>query len=298
MNQKKILILGVSGLLGFHCQEELGEDFNVLGTYSSNNLSPKNTIKFVYKDFSTSFQRILEEFKPDVIINGAGLVSVDGCEGSPEEALLLNSSFIDDLIKDLLMVGLNNCHLIHISSAGVYGNSLENSPWKEEDVTKPLSVYGHTKLLSEFIALRYKGPVTVIRSDFYGINPHSEKSLLWWIIKNAQAGVPMEGWENIYFSPISARQLSKVIRKLINQKITGLYNIGCTNDCNKYSFVDAVCTHLSLDYNVKRTSLVDDTIRPNYTITDSSKIYEILGGGLNWEEDLKNYMSFLPQFAK
>ena len=39
---KKILIIGGSGLLGFHCSEELSADFEILATFNSTKLSTKN----------------------------------------------------------------------------------------------------------------------------------------------------------------------------------------------------------------------------------------------------------------
>ena len=48
-------------------------------------------------------------------------------------------------------------------------------------------------------------------------NSFSEKSLMWWIIKNAYLGNRMDGWENILFSPISALHLSKIIGKSLKK---------------------------------------------------------------------------------
>ena len=298
MTKKRLLILGASGMLGFHCHRELNQDFEIQCTYNSNKIKNKNFVKFSFKDSTTSFIKILEEFQPDAIVNTTGLVSVDGCEEQPLKGLLLNSSLIDRLISDLSDLNMYDCHIVHISSAGIYGNSHTNKPWKESDITSPISVYGNTKLLGEFLTLTHKGPATVLRSDFYGINPYSEKSLLWWIIKNASIGETMDGWENIHFSPISAQQLAKIIGKIINGKVTGIFNVGCLDDCNKYNFVNEVCSNLSLKANVVKTSLVDDSIRPNYTIVDSKKIYDIFDCGLVWQEDLSNYMKDLPDFPE
>ena len=102
-----------------------------------------------------------------------------------------------------------------------------------------MSVYAKSKIGVEKNALNYIGPKLIIRSDFYGINDLQKKhSLLSWIIYNAKNQIPMEGWENIFFSPISAKKLSKTIDTLIQNKLTGIFNISNTNYCTKFEFVD------------------------------------------------------------
>lgn len=294
--KQKILILGGSGLLGSHCHSTFSKDYEILSTYNSVKVDRNDYIKFSFNSFDSNFLNILSKFKPDCIINTAGLVTVDGCERDELKAMQLNSFFLKRLIHDLNFLKLNKTHLIQLSTPGVYGNSSTSLPWKETDPTNPISVYAETKLLSEFIVEDYQGPFTIIRSDFYGINPYSEKSLLWWIIKNAKKEVEMSGWQNIYFNPISAKKLAQVIRKIIEELILGTLNIGCSNSCNKYDFVENSCKFLNLKAKVKRVDLVNDKIRPNYSITDCSKFSKETGLNFSWEEDLSEYMTSLPKF--
>jgi dTDP-4-dehydrorhamnose reductase len=109
--------------------------------------------------------------------------------------------------------GLDKSHLIHISTDSVYGNNgnkLEMMPWKETDQLNPLSVYAQSKLDGERELEINQGPYIILRTAFYGINSYSTKSLLWWIIDNARNSRTMEGWENIFFSPISAWSLVRI----------------------------------------------------------------------------------------
>ncbi len=294
--KQKILILGGNGLLGSHCHSAFSRDYEILSTYNSIKVDRKDFVKFSFNSFESNFLEILGEFKPDCIINTAGLVSVDGCEKDELKAMQLNSFFLKRLIHDLNILKLNKTHLIQLSTPGVYGNSSTGEPWKETDSTNPISAYAETKLLSEFIVEDYQGPFTIIRSDFYGINPYSEKSLLWWIIKNAKKEVEMNGWQNIYFNPISAGKLAQIIKKIIEELILGTFNIGCSNSCTKYDFVENSCKFLNLKAKVKKVDLVNDKIRPNYSITDCSKFFNKTGYNFSWEEDLTEYMTNLPEF--
>ena len=106
----------------------------------------------------------------------------------------------------------------------------------------------------------------------------------------------MNGWQNIHFNPISAGKLARAIRNIFEQAVFGTFNIGCSNSCNKYDFVENSCKFLNLKAKVKKVDLVNDKIRPNYSITDCSKFFNKTGYNFSWEEDLKEYMTNLPEF--
>lgn len=294
-----ILILGASGLLGYHCFEELSKKgYNLLGTYHSIPVISKNLVKLDASDVA-SLKKIIKDFKPAFIINTIAFVTVDGCEIHPEKADYLNNKFVSHIVDTLKESKLDNCEIIQISSDSVYGSrdlGKKDLPWIETDETKPLSVYAQTKLAGEFAALEWKKSL-ILRCAFYGINPYSSKSLLWWIIENAMKGNALEGWENIYFSPISASELSKTITTLIEKKVTGLYNVGSNDICNKYDFVSLVCQSLELPVKIDKIYKIHDkAIRPNYSVLDSNKLAGVLNWNLEWRNDLNDYLKNMPPF--
>lgn len=295
-----ILVLGGSGLLGHHCSTQLKKDFNVVQTYNSNILDVPNSEFFSIEDLSR-LKNILIRHKPKAIINTIALVTVDGCESNPSKAMELNSSFVSYLVETIQEMGLSGTHLLQISSAGVYGSREGGiQPWLETDDPKPISVYAGTKLEGESNAQKYQGPSTILRTDFYGINPISTKSLLWWIIDHANRGETMDGWENIYFSPVSALRLARILKQMIQNKIEGIFNVGCNNECNKYDFARTVCELINIQGKVRKTRLAQgkDTIRPDYTVLNSSKLNSYLDMEFTWQEDLSFYMKNLPKIPK
>ena len=113
--RQKVLILGGNGLLGSHCLSTFSKDFETLSTYNSIKIDRKDFIKFSFNSFNSNFLDILGKFKPDYIINTAGLVSVDGCERDELKAMQLNSFFLKRLIHDLNILKLNKTHLIQFA---------------------------------------------------------------------------------------------------------------------------------------------------------------------------------------
>jgi dTDP-4-dehydrorhamnose reductase len=290
-----ILVFGCSGLLGWHCYDFLRHKYHVIGTYKNNYLPNENSIKFNALDGIISIEKLLQCYKPDIIINALAFVTVDGCEKNPELATRLNVTFVRDLVTAMKRNGLSSSHLIQISSDSVYGQckSGVNVPWSENDPVNPMSFYALTKLKSERESLNHQGNLSILRTAFYGVNPNSKKSLLSWIIDNAVNGREMDGWENVYFSPVSAFQLVSVINSLIEKSISGIYNVSSIDACNKFDFVDAVCKKMGLTPKINRVPYNQSNkqnIRPEYSALSSDKLSKVISWNNQWRYDLEEYL--------
>jgi len=302
-DKETVLILGGSGLLGYHCNKIFESSYNVISCWSSHPTDAQHSEQIDVLKNNRKIYTLLEKYKPEIIINTIGYVTVDGCENNTDVAKSLNSTFVNILVDAIHESDLIKSHLIQISTDSVYGNNkskLNINPWKESDSLSPLSVYAKTKLDGENEAKKHVGPYSILRTAFYGINPYSTKSLLWWIINKAQNGDPIDGWENIFFSPISARTLAETIKNMVQNKIVGVYNVGSVDGCNKYDFVDAVCSNLNITVELNKVRVLENTysfIRPNYSVLDCSKLQKLLPWQIEWQVDLQEYMSNLTHFT-
>ena len=292
-------MFGGSGLLGSHCVRFFSKNFEVNWTYNLplKNLK-KNSLRFIFSENSLELEKIILTTKPDIIINAMGLVSVDDCEKNQFLAYNLNTKFVKNLIDTLTKLELDSTYFIQISSGGVYGNRIncEESPWEENDVLNPLSIYGKSKAYSETETQKYNGPFLIIRSDFYGLNNLRERrTLLSWIIHDALNNIQMEGWENILFSPISAEQLCTIIEKAIFKNLNGIFNVGSDQGCNKFDFVDTVCNILQLKPKLHRNT-AESIIRPRYSVLSSNKIKKYIDFNCEWKSELENYLKKYYKF--
>ena len=82
---------------------------------------------------------------PDVIVNAAAYTAVDKAESEPDLARAVNATAPGVLAQAAHATG---AWFVHYSSDYVFDGSGE-TPWKEDDVTGPLNVYGRTKLEGE-----------------------------------------------------------------------------------------------------------------------------------------------------
>ena len=90
-------------------------------------------------------RRELSRRRPEVVINAAAATRVDDLESDPDGALLVNALGPRNLAVACRRLGIK---LIHLSTDYVFDGA-KLGPYVEWDRTRPLSVYGRSKLLGE-----------------------------------------------------------------------------------------------------------------------------------------------------
>lgn len=97
--------------------------------------------------------------RPAVVVNGAAWTAVDACEGDTVRAFRDNADAVGWLREACARVG---AHLVQVSTDYVFDGTLDR-PYREDDATNPLSVYGASKLAGELAA----GPdATIVRTSW------------------------------------------------------------------------------------------------------------------------------------
>lgn len=83
--------------------------------------------------------------QPDVIINAAAYTAVDGAESKPDLAVEINSEGPGHLARAAERCG---ARLLQVSTDFVFDGE-SSQPYRPSDETRPLGVYGHSKLAGE-----------------------------------------------------------------------------------------------------------------------------------------------------
>ena len=135
----KILLFGKNGQVGWELQRSLAPLGEVIALDS-------DSTEFC-GDF-TNMQGLIQTVRaiaPDIIVNAAAHTAVDKAESEPEIARTINALAPTLLAQEAKRSG---AWLIHYSTDYVFDGS-GDKPWVETDDTKPLNVYGKTKLEGE-----------------------------------------------------------------------------------------------------------------------------------------------------
>ena len=134
----KILLLGKNGQVGWELQRSLG----VLGELIALDRHGEPCGDLSQPERLAQTVRAL---RPDVIVNAAAHTAVDKAESEIGLARTLNATAPAALAQAAADTG---AWLVHYSTDYVFDGS-GTRPWREDDATGPLGVYGQTKLEGE-----------------------------------------------------------------------------------------------------------------------------------------------------
>jgi dTDP-4-dehydrorhamnose reductase len=261
----RILILGVSGLIGHKLYQKLSTRFgDVFGTLHGDRsrfawtglFNGLNVVEHVDVSNFAQLEGVLQAISPDVVLNCAGIT-----KRRPEINLSLQAIGVNALFPHRLAkwAELHNRRVIHFSTDcvfdGAVGNYTETSPTTGKDA------YGQTKALGE---IRYDHTLT-LRSSFIGreLSVHSE--LLDWLLQ--QRGNTIKGFTKALYSGISTIEMARIVGDLIEHhpEINGLHQLSTPEPISKY---ELLCMARDA-FDVEVEIIPDDTFEIKPTLDGS-----------------------------
>ena len=273
-NNKEILVLG-KGFIGEMLEKAL--QCSITDQYISS-----------LKDA----QKIIEDFKPKVLINCIGSTgenNVDDCEKDPDETLMANT-FVPIILSEVAL--RYNIKLVHISSGCIYHfNYSEDEPIVEDKIPDFFELfYSRTKIYSEQIlnTLAKKYPILIvkIRIPLVGF-PHPKNILTKLIQYKSVIDVP----NSITYIP----DFVVALEHLINMEAEGIYNVVNKGGLQYPELLD-IYKKYAPDFNYKiiglkelglvRTNLILSTDKLEKTEFKIRDIHDVL------EECIKNYIKY------
>ncbi len=135
----KILLLGKNGQVGWELQRSLQPLGEVVALDRNSTPLCGDLLQ------PAALAKTVRAVAPDVIVNAAAYTAVDKAESDAQAARTINAEAVGVLAREAQALG---AWLVHYSTDYVF-NGQGNVPWREDDATGPLSVYGQTKLEGE-----------------------------------------------------------------------------------------------------------------------------------------------------
>jgi dTDP-4-dehydrorhamnose reductase len=279
----KILITGSAGQLGSDSVEILRGIHEVMAQRRSN-LDITNL---------ASLEKVVEGFRPGVILNCAGYTRVDDCEVQRDLAFMVNVTGPKNLA---LCVQKYGGKLIHISTDYVFdGKRAPPNAYREDDEPAPVSYYGQTKLEGEQVIQELTDRHIIVRTAWlYGIEGRNFlKTILGLAVQNPQEEIRVV---NDQFGSLTwSYRLAQQIAHLIEIDGQGIYHATAEGYSSWYEVAAAFLKHMGVPHRVSScTSEQYQTraVRPANSILENRRLK---AAGIHcmrpWEDDLEQFIA-------
>lgn len=106
-----------------------------------------------------AMERVMAALRPDVVLNAAAYTAVDRAEDERDRAFAVNADGVGDLAK---LSARHAAQFLHISTDYVFDGTA-SAPYRPDDATSPLGVYGASKLAGEELAIAANPATRVVR---------------------------------------------------------------------------------------------------------------------------------------
>ena len=274
--KSKLLVLGGSGLVGSSFINTSKTDYDIIFSYNTNKIKIPNTQSFQIDLFDNDkIKKIIENYNPDIVLHTIAHSSVDLCETDHNVADRLHVDATNQIANTCASV---NSKLIFLSTDAVFEGQL-NKKYSETDIPNPINYYGKTKLEAEKIVLNASPNNVVLRTSvIYGW--HEKSRFTNWILDYLKHGKSVDPFSDQFNTPTLIDDLVKVILKIIDKNISGLYHATGKTCLNRYQFAILLAKRFSYDvslvHSVTKLEKKQNAPRPISTCLDSIKLENTL----------------------
>lgn len=283
----KVLVTGSNGQLGSELKHLSSVNTNFEFTFIDSdvlNLSKPQEIIDYFADKSF-----------EAIVNCAAYTAVDKAESESELADLINHQAVATLAS---IAKEKNIKLIHISTDYVFDGT-NYRPYIEADLTKPVSVYGKTKLGGEQAIFSVcPSNTAIIRTSwlYSGFGNNFVKTMLRLGSERDSLNVIFDQVGTPTYARDLARVILEILPKLKNTK-PEIYHYSNEGVASWYDFAKAIFKISNINCKVNAITTAQyptPAVRPNYSILDKAKIKSEFGISIPyWQDSLAECLNGL-----
>ena len=292
--KQKLALIGANGMLAMAIKKRASANYHI------------RSYDLPYFDITNRAQVFaLKDSAPDIILNCAAYTNVDGCESQSELAMRVNGEgpgLLAGLAKEIDAV------LVHVSTDFVFAGD-KKTPYREDDPTGPLSVYGKSKLLGEqrIIESGLEKYFIVRTSWLYGLGGNN---FVETMIRLAKERSELKVVDDQRGTPTWTDDLAEAIFKLLAVVDTphassltphrpyGIYHFSNEGECSWYQFAAEIIDQARNFESLKVENILPiptegyplPAQRPKYSVMSKEKYKAATGMQVrDWRESLRNY---------
>ncbi|MDR1492376.1 MAG: dTDP-4-dehydrorhamnose reductase [Planctomycetaceae bacterium] len=287
---KKILITGSRGQLGRSLQDAVPDGYDLISV-DIDEMDIAN---------QTQLLRLMEEKRPDGIINTAAYTNVEKAESEREKAYEINCRGVENLA---IAAKQRDVPIVHVSTDYVFDGK-NYKPYQPESKTNPINVYGQSKLAGEQKLLEiYSEKAYIVRTSWlysqYGNN------FVKTMLRLMNERDVLKVIDDQIGAPTSATTLAQTIWTILNKRPAyGIYHWTDAGVASWYDFAVAIYeigVTLGLVKNksvaifpISETEYPSQATRPQFSVLDKRKtLTAVEQTAVHWKNVLERELKII-----
>lgn len=292
-----ILLLGANGQVGHELRRSLASlGCLVVATTRSGELADGTRCEIADFDRPGSLADLVERVAPSGIVNAAAYTAVDKAEDDADAAFRANAETPDVLARACAARGIP---FVHYSTDYVF-DGRGTQPYREDDPTAPLGVYGASKLAGEDAIRSAGGRHLILRTAWvYGNHGHNfMKTMLRLGADRDEVRVVADQ----VGTPTPAALIADVTAELLRKQDapSGTFHLTPRGETSWHGFAEAIFEEAAARGLIARapkalpiatSDYPTRARRPGYSRLDIGKLEGVLGHSLpEWRAGLRQVL--------
>lgn len=231
----RILLVGKNGQVGWELQRTLATLGEVVAV-------DRQGMDLANPD---SIRDAIHATRPNLIVNAAAYTAVDKAESEPDLAMAINGVAPGIMAEEARRLG---AAMVQYSTDYVFDGT-KTSPYTEEDIPNPISVYGKTKLAGEQAVQAAGIPHLIFRTSWvYGLRG---RNFLLTILRLAKERDELRIVDDQIGAPTWSRMIAEATGQVLSQGFSplamksGIYNLTAAGRTSWYGFAKAILESMS-----------------------------------------------------
>ncbi|MBI4584663.1 MAG: dTDP-4-dehydrorhamnose reductase [Planctomycetes bacterium] len=286
----RVLITGAGGQLGRALATRLSARWE--------------TIPLTRRDLDIENARQVEEaftaLRPHWVVNCAAWTHVDGAEKDPDGAFRANERAVGFLAEAAQKAGARLCHF---STDYVFDGQAAR-PYREDDPTGPLNVYGASKLAGERRLLSHPARSAILRTSwlYSEVGKNFFRAMLRLGRESGRAGRPLRVVDDQTGTPTDAHSLAIQVEEVLREDLRGLFHAACLGQTSWHGFAAAIFQLAGMEVQLEpipSSAYPGPARRPKFSVLENQRLNQ-LGKNrmMGWQECLKEVLSRFRQLPK
>lgn len=294
----KVLLLGANGQVGRELQRSLAGTELVRATRHGV-LEDGARCEVADFDLPASLASLVDRIAPDVVVNAAAYTAVDRAETEPDAAYRANAESPQALAE---ACARRDALLVHYSTDYVFNGS-GSRPYREDDATDPLGVYGASKRTGE-LAIQASGARHLIFRTAWVYASHGRNFLLTMLRLGAERDELRVVADQVG-TPTPAALIADVTRDVLasSRLPSGVWHLTASGQTSWHGFASAIMASAHARGLLQRQPRVipitteafpTPARRPAYSCLDVSRLADAGGVILpDWRDQLERVLDEL-----